>query len=173
MNKLDIYEIAQENNLQVIETTTGMNGYPQNLRNAIIGFDNFDEAKTLATKYGLRITTFFKKDGWQLWNRTGNITYRPMHITSSDYGDDYTHYSCSDAILFYENEVQPFLENFDNLDDLTKFIQEKQELLDEIKSIDDCQIIIACCGRCYDIIDRELMEWSYNTKNYVIGVISD
>ena len=43
-----IDEIASENELQVITTTTGMNGYPQSLKKAIIGFENFEQAEKLA-----------------------------------------------------------------------------------------------------------------------------
>ncbi|MBS4867808.1 MAG: hypothetical protein KH091_17470, partial [Parabacteroides merdae] len=64
MEEFNIYEVAEENNLDVISTTTGKNGYPQSVRYAITGFPNFSEAEKLAEKYGLRITTFWKKAGW-------------------------------------------------------------------------------------------------------------
>ena len=67
MSKELLETIAYENGLEYIETTTGMNGYPQHIRGAIIGFYTFDEAKKLSKEHGLRITTFFKSDGWQMY----------------------------------------------------------------------------------------------------------
>ena len=69
MEEFNIHEVAEENNLDVISTTTGKNGYPQSVKYAITGFPNFSEAEKLAEKYGLRITTFWKKAGWQLYVR--------------------------------------------------------------------------------------------------------
>ena len=44
-------EIASENGLQVIDTTTGLNGYPRFLKKAIIGFEDFEQAEKLAEEY--------------------------------------------------------------------------------------------------------------------------
>ena len=70
-----INEIASENGLQVIDTTTGLNGYPQSLKKAIIGFEDFEQAEKLAEEYHLDIEIFTKRDGWQLWNRDANSAY--------------------------------------------------------------------------------------------------
>lgn len=58
-HEADIKEIAYEHGLEIIETTTGRNGYPQELKHAIIGFSTFREAEELAERYGLKITSFF------------------------------------------------------------------------------------------------------------------
>ena len=44
----DLREIAESNNLEVIETTSQANGYPSNLKDAIIGFESFEDAEKLA-----------------------------------------------------------------------------------------------------------------------------
>ena len=67
----DFYTIAEIENLQVIETTSAMNGYPQSLKKALIGFQSFEEAERIASEYGLSIEIFTKRDGWQLY-------YRPL-----------------------------------------------------------------------------------------------
>lgn len=69
---IDIEEIAYENGLELIDTTSAMNGYPQCLKKAIIGFDSFEEADKLAKENGLSIEIFTKRDGWNLWYRTGD-----------------------------------------------------------------------------------------------------
>ena len=173
METFDIYEIACEYGLQVIETTTSSNGYPTCLHKALIGFSNFVEAENLSQKYGLRITTFFKKDGWSLWVRNNNTTYHALHITSDDYGDDYKHLYCSDRMRFYEDEVSPFIGNFNSLDELEGFVRDKRCLYDKLDNIDDSQLIITCQGKYFDTIDINSMDWSFDTRNFAIGVIKD
>lgn len=171
--KFDINDIALQYGLKVIETTTNGTGYPESLKKAMVGFDTFEEAETLANKYGLRITTFFKKDGWRLWVRDSNTTYRPLCITSSDYGDDYNHYYYGDRAKFYKEEVSPYLDNFKSLDELEAFIRDKRKLYDKLDIIDDSQIVISYLGKYFETIDIKSMVWSFDMKNYVIGVIKD
>ena len=173
MEEFNIHEVAEENNLDVISTTTGKNGYPQSVRYAITGFPNFSEAEKLAEKYGLRITTFWKKAGWQLYVRDRNTTFEPMRISAENYGDDYMAFDSSSVESFYEDEVKPLLDDINSLEDLEKFVSARKELLDEIKSIDETQLVIACHGHYYETIDKETMEWSFDSKTYVIGVIKD
>ena len=71
----DFYTIAEIENLQVVDTTSAMSGYPQSLKKALIGFDSFEEAERIAGEYGLSIETFTKRDGWQLYYRTNNRAY--------------------------------------------------------------------------------------------------
>lgn len=171
--EIDICDIAYEYSLDIIETTTGRNGYPQELKYAIIGFSDFQEAQSIAEKYGLRITTFFKKEGWQLWQRDKNTTFKPMHITSENYGDNYKHFYCSDYRTFFEDEVKPRLENFDDFDSLEKFVLNQREILDKIDSIDDSQLVITRNLEYYETIDIQSMSWNHDGNYYEIGVIKD
>ena len=77
MEEFNIYEVAEENNLDVISTTTGKNGYPQSVRYAITGFPNFSEAEKLAEKYGLRIY-FLEK------SRLATLCQRPQYDIRAD-----------------------------------------------------------------------------------------
>ena len=165
--------IAYENSLEYIETTIGMNGYPKCIRGAIIGFETFEEAEKLAKEHGLVIRTFFKRDGWQLYERNCSTTYEPLHITALDYGDDYSQLETSDRRDFFENEVKPFLEDMESFDDLKTFISRKEELFEKLEDIDDGQIVITYCGDYYETIDKNLMQWSNDGKTWVIGVMED
>lgn len=169
--KKNLESNACENGLEYVETTTGRNGYPENLRGAIIGFDNYGEAEKLARKYGLRITTLYRKDGWDLYERNGDTTYGPMEISAEDYGDDYSLMSAEDCEDFYENEVKPFLDAMESFDDLKAFISKEEELFEKLKSLDDGQVAVLRCGEYYETIGRELMKWSHDGKTWVIGVM--
>lgn len=173
MKKFDIDAVAYENGLDIIETTTDLGGYPRNLKNAIIGFSTYEEAESLANEYGLRVTTFEKRDGWQLWVRNNGITYGALEITSDDYGDDYYNYYATDKDSFYREEVEPRLENYDDEEERESFLEDMREIYKAIEAIDDTQVVITCDGRYYETIDAKSMSWSHDTKNYEIGVICD
>ena len=96
-----------------------------------------------------------------------------MRISAENYGDDYMAFDSSSVESFYEDEVKPLLDDINSLEDLEKFVSARKELLDEIKSIDETQLVIACHGHYYETVDRETMEWSFDSKTYVIGVIKD
>lgn len=166
--------IVYEKGLEYIETTTGMNGYPQHLRGAIIGFETFAEAEEVAKEHGLRITTFFKRDGWQLYKRNSNTTWEPLKITSDDYGDDYKHFtneiSESD---FIEEELLPNLAatTFGDIENIT---QRYEELFDKIVEAEDDELVIAdTFGEYVETIKKELMSWSHDSKTWVIGVMEE
>ena len=104
-----LHEIAESNNLEIIETTSQANGYPSNLKYAIIGFETFEDAEKLANEHDLEIESFKKRDGWQLWARAGNRVYKPFKNSAADFGDNYAEvpkvvddeFLESDVILLY------------------------------------------------------------------------
>ena len=173
MSRELLENIAYEKGLEYIETTTGMNGYPQCIRGAIIGFETFEEAEEVAQEHGLRITTFFKRDGWHLYERNNNTAWEPLKITSCDYGDDYSHYDSDDVENFFEEYVAPMLGEFDNFEDLQTFIDEHKRIYEELQSIDEAQLVITCMGRYYETIDKKSMSWSNDSKTWVIGVMEE
>ena len=44
----DFFTIAEIESLQVIDTTSAMNGYPEALKPALIGFDSYEDAERVA-----------------------------------------------------------------------------------------------------------------------------
>lgn len=100
---MTLNEIAYDNGLELIQTTAGMNGYPQQLQDAIIGFDTFEEAEKLAKENGLSIEVFTKRDGWDLWYRTGNTAWEAFERSCEDYGEDYAQYANDEAEDYVEN----------------------------------------------------------------------
>ena len=171
---MSIETIAYEKGLEYIDTTTGMNGYPQCIRGAIIGFETFEEAQEVAKTHGLRITTFFKRDGWQLYQRDGNTTYEPMKITSYDYGDDYKHFTNEiPQEDFIEEELLPSL-SATTFGDIINITYKYEELFDKIVEAEDDELVIAdITGQYVETIKKELMSWSNDGKTWVIGVMEE
>lgn len=168
---IDIEDIAYENGLEVITTTSSHNGYPQRLQCAIIGFDSFEQADKLAKENGLSIEIFTKRDGWNLWYRTGDEAWEPFERSAEEYGDDYREFSEEDLEGFYENEVQPFVSDFADFASLRSFLDNKEKIYDKIEEADDDELVITSEGNYYDTIKKTTMEYEYDTHHYAIGLI--
>ena len=175
MENLDLIQIADENGLELIETTSEANGYPSNLQYAIIGFETFEDAEKLAEEHDLHITSFHKKDGWNLWARTGDNVYEPFKNSSDDYGDNYSEFNGGEMSeeVFFEEEVTPRLEDFTNFDDLQAFINSKKELFEEIEKAGVNQKVITYLGDYSETIDAESMYFYHDTNHYAIGLTNE
>lgn len=167
----NLEDIAEQNGLELIDTTSAKNGYPQDLQKAIIGFDTFEQAEKLAKETGLSIEAFKKCDGWDLWNRTGCQMGDPFLRTADDFGDDYLGYTKDDLDCFYENEVQPFVSYFDDFDSMRCFLDKMEKIKDEIENAEDDELVLACCGEYYSTIKKRTMSYTYDTNHYAIGLI--
>lgn len=167
----NLEDIAAQNGLQLIDTTSAKNGYPQDLQKAIIGFDTFEQAEALAKENGLRIEFFQQHDGWDLWYRTGWQAGEPFLRSAEDYGDDYSEFSKKDLEGFYENNVQPMVSDFEDFDSLRSFLNMEEKIKDEIEEAEDDEIVITCCGEYYDTIKERPMAYHYDAHSYAIGLI--
>ena len=172
-------EIASENDLQVIDTTTGLNGYPKCLKKAIIGFDDFEQAEKLAKEYHLDIEIFTKRDGWQLWSRDNNHAYEAFERSASDYGENYQQFEANmsqDDFLQQvgaSSYIDELADEEDGLDRIEDYIKGLRELYDEIAIADDDEIVIAESDVYVETIKKKTMQYSYDTKHYVIGLINN
>lgn len=162
-------ELADNNDLQFIETTNGANGYPQELQPALIGFETFEEAEDFAQEHNLDVWLFHKRGGWQLWERK-NLAYEPMTITPDDYGDDYNMFTPDELDDYYDNEVKPCLYNFDDFDSLKTFVDEQESIMDELERCNENEAVITYCNEYYDTIKVKSMEWGHGIHKYIIGV---
>lgn len=167
----DFYTIAEIENLQVIETTSAMNGYPQSLKKALIGFQSFEEAERIASEYGLSIEIFTKRDGWQLYYRTNNRAYSAIEISAEDFGDDYRSFTASDYDDFYENEVQDMIGEFESFEDVESFLKSQKKIYEAIENLEDDEMVLTCQGKYYDTVKQYTMCHYYDTKTTIIGLI--
>lgn len=163
-------ELASEYNLHFVETTSARNGYPENLATALVGFNSFEDAEKFAKEHGLDTWLLHKRDGWELWNRVHSV-YEPMSITCEDYGDNYNLYMPSSLENYFEDEIKPCLENFDNIEDMRNFLDNQEEIMDELEQCDEDEAVITYCGSFYETIKLHPMEWEHDTHNYIIGVM--
>ena len=166
-----LQKIAERHGLELIETTDKSNGYPSNLKGAIIGFENFKQAEEIAEKYNLEISCFEKKDGWHFYYRTGANMYQAFTNSSSDYGDNYSEIPKIDEEDFIENEVRWFLEdNLKSFEQIESFLSAKKEIWKEVDKMEEDEIVITYEGNYYETIKKESMYFYHDTKHFVIGV---
>lgn len=170
--KINMREIAAEYDLQFVETTDQRNGYPSNIMGAIIGMDSFDLAKELAKKYNLDIELITKRDGWQLWYRTGDWMNEPLKITEDIFGDDYRLFTADDADDFFENEVKPLLDDCDDFDDAQSIITDGKIIYDAINLLGDDDAVLTCSGVYENTIELHPMQFSWDAKNDAIALIN-
>lgn len=81
-----LQEIAFNNNLELVETTSNGTGYPEDLQYALIGFESFEQMKSIMQEHNLRSYTLKKRDGWNLWYRQYQGVYEPYEIDESQFG---------------------------------------------------------------------------------------
>ena len=62
-----LQEIAAINQLEVVNTTSGSNGYPENIQPALIGFTTPEQMISVMNEFGLECVELMKKDGWDLY----------------------------------------------------------------------------------------------------------
>jgi hypothetical protein len=163
--------IAYEHGLDLIETTSDGNGYPRDLKYAVIGFETFDEAQELADRYGLTVREFKKKDGWQLWVRGGRTwgEYDYEQVMSEGYINEnvktYRHTDAESVMSDLREQLQ-----YASLCDMKTLIENAEEVLEKL---DDCQpdeFIVTCCGEYDATYLRKTMCYSYDSSCYAIGI---
>ena len=116
--ELSLAEIADVEGLEYLETTSGMSGYPQNIKGAIVGFEDWEQLEKIAIKYNLNAINLHGRDGWQLYERQG-IASEPYKNNCNDYGDNYSQEDGADS---YQKqimeEVFPYAElsTFENVE---------------------------------------------------------
>lgn len=164
--------LAKQENLELISTTDSANGYPSNEMQAIIGFDNYEQAEELAEKNNLSVEVFIKRDGNDFWFRTGNKAYEAFERESADYGEDCTTYTKEDVEKYYTNEIEGMLSDFEDLDELSAFVDSHKAIYAALKNLKDGELLIVCNGEVCDTVQQTTMSYSNDSHMYAIGLIN-
>lgn len=167
--ELSLREIADIEELEYVETTSGMNGYPQNIQGAIVGFEDWEQLEKIAIKYNLNAINLHRRDGWQLYERKG-IASEPYKNSSNDYGDDYFEYD--DAEAYQKQMIEDVLpyEVFPAFEDIENWVKEKKEVYDKLLTCGENEIVITYRGWFHEKIEKVSMSFSHDTHNYIIGL---
>ena len=174
MNRKDIIEnFAEENNLQIKETTTGRNGYPENIRKMITGFDNWEQLQSLLNLLPEsdwnEIKSFKIRDGWHFHQEEGYL-FEPY--THNDYlnkaGDNYNEVNIDAEFEFLGEQLS---ENYDNLNlikDISNRLTSLIFLLENEDFSEDNKAIIY--HEDYEVMPHEFMSYNHDVWTYRIGI---
>lgn len=157
--------------LQIVEVTEGMNGYPKNLSEAVIGFEDWRQAKWFAKESGLHTVVMTKRDGHQFW-KYENPTTCPLTIGAHWYGDDY---ECWDRYNEWWANEKPRLAEMvlqaEDVDYLYNIANMADEIKEAFESMEEGEQVLLYKGNYIDTIPYEAMHWHDNdVTDYVIAV---
>ena len=169
MNTIDFLELANE--FTLIETTSEANGYPRNLRKAIIGFESYEQAEELAEKHGLSIEMFERRDGWDLWTRRDSI-FKAFDMASIYSEEGYDFYKKISFEDFCEHEnVSSSLKECEDFDEMLAWVESFKELFEEIEDLKEGEILIKDNYNNTFVSKEYTMAYSYDSHQYAIGLI--
>lgn len=144
--------IAEQNGLEVVNTTEGRNGYPIAIMPMLKGFESFEQFETIANQYPqLNHFELRKKDGWQLWYRQS---------------DDFP---CSYKLDIVVNNNQNYWYKTDKLDFINHALLDCFEVLfEEVKETESVvgQLFLDKQLNCRDLtftsVEQALSIWERN-----------
>ena len=120
MKKIEIY--AKDRNLDTVTITSGRNGYPSALRDAVV-FNTQDEAESFAREIGGDVVLLQRRDGWQYYEELGTV------IPPYEFGRDFT----ADDMKYGADQ---FTYTVRNVDDYRQALEEENDLIREITEED-------------------------------------
>lgn len=167
----DIYDIAETNGLEVVETTTGSNGYPRELRLALTGFESASHLHEVEEMYKMEAVELARRAGHELWNRS-HAGYVEPYDMAEVYDDD------SNRIYFDEDfldaEIVDFGEEISrgmlDLEDISERVELFKEIRDNLETIDDTQFV-RVHGNDVEVVERYVMSYEYDGTYHCYGLI--
>ncbi len=149
--------------------------YTDKGRQAVIGFESYNEAQDYAEAFGMEVHIFSRRDGQQGWTDKG-LTFEDLDLTQWDWGCDsfFPYYSGKQYI-----DNTPLPHEGDDLDDdeieeNNAFAEERQDIADEIdKYIHKGEFAVVCCGNVDIYPEHSMHHHDDDVHDYVIGCIGN
>lgn len=155
------------------EITSGSNGYPSNLRGAVVGFASYEQAEQIASLYGVEVVSLRRRDGWQFYESQGCAyeDYDMMDVYDCDC--NYSIYADEDEFVATIDEVMNEADEDDFDGDYSDFMARMQSLKDRVLDEDtDGRFFLFPCDDwdAYELIDRKAAHYSYDVWTYDIAL---
>ena len=168
-NKMKNFKkIAEENNLSVVELCNG--------KEALIHFESFEQAESIANAYGLDTVHLKKRDG-ESWKVYSYMPLGPIEVSAFELGDDFEEWTSVED--FFENEIRAFLPDslHDGEYDFKTFVEkteEWKEIYDNLLKLKEGEIVLTYENRYLDTVKKEAtyFEDYFNSRYEAIGVIA-
>lgn len=167
----DIKNLACDNGYGYVNTTSEASGYPKNIKTAIVGFRNWEEAKGFADKHGLHLVQLEgKRNGPDLWTGQENFLYEAPEVTCEDFGGiaQYYNFTPKEEIV---NDMKSIMQDLDDLDDIYDLARMYRGIWNTIQDIGDNQAVFVIDDFVDDIFDRYPMKWEHDNLCHLVGAI--
>lgn len=166
-----LLEIAYEHGLEVVETTQGMNGYPEGLGKAVIGFETFDQAIAVAREADGEVVGLCRRDGWQFWKNYGRV-WKEWELNAEDYGDDYE--CATSAIDWWEDEKELMQAiEFRSPGEMREHLEKIEAVYDELMDLAENEQLLICRDGSYDheVIPIKTLRYHIDVWSHEIAVV--
>lgn len=167
--KRNINQIAQVLGLQLVSTTSEASGYPRNLRTAVIGFENWQQAEEVSAEIGGDIIKLHKKTGWQLWAREGEA-YEPYELSGETFGDNCITYDMDDEQELID-DLREYCYNYYDFGKVLEHVERLKAIYEEIQDLEEGEFIAVNDGNILGKFQRKSMAFSEDNNHYLIAVV--
>lgn len=158
-----------ETNMLYVSTTSESTGYPKNIRTAYLPMD-WDTMQYFlkGNEDLLSCEVFMKREGWDLYYRTGKQVDEPFKITAELLG----------GIREYNNTEEVFAEcmngvkerDWSCVEELYNYVETMRDMTDTAENLGDGQVLIEFEYE-YRVCDKEDVSYYEDGKYYEIGLI--
>lgn len=175
--KRTLNEVAKAYSLEQITTTPDFNGYPRDLKPALIGFQSFEDAERAANEIGGHPVELVRPDGHEFWTRKGHV-FKAFDYSDAQtlFGDNYETFTNSGDYWEFMREALPeLISRREDPEDAEKLIKQVKETAEAIDDLEDGET--ALCENiggvyAFFIILRP-MEYYHDGAGHAIGIEQD
>lgn len=170
---VDIYEEEQNGDLDIVDVTSGRNGYPSGVRQAIVGFSSFEEAKLIAEKYQKNVVLLHKRDGWNLYEIKDCTLIDEPELNPEDLGYNNQWDGLTDESEVVE-EFRSKIDGIEQMDVILSLANTYKQIYEELQIIGSDEVIFFDSDNdllSYEKVKKHPMSWSYDTHNYIVAIM--
>lgn len=173
--KFDNYLFESGNGFEIVETTSSRSGYPEGLKWALTGFEDWGEAAMAAKDLGGEIISLRRRDGQQLWTRDGRV-FEPYTRTPESDDEEIWPGGEQSAREYWDGESVALAEALQrgelDAEGLAAWAAKISKARQEIADADEAQGVVTRRGEFVEVIDLRPMSYhDGDVTAYQIAVI--
>lgn len=158
--------------MKKIDVTSGLSGYPQNVRSAFVDFDNFAEVEKFAKLHNTTPAIFKKRDGWPFWEYVG-MAFEPFDNLQGEDDDACEYLEIANIEEWANNErafAEEVRENEEDDDAADAILSGIDSVLTELAALQVGQVAKIRNYSVVEINDRFTLISCSDVWTYKIGV---
>ena len=173
--KFDNYLFETGNGFEIVETTSSRSGYPEGLKWALTGFEDWEEAEEAAKALGGEIISLRRRDGQQPWTRDGRV-FEPYTRTPESDDEEIWPGGEQSAREYWDGESVALADALQrgelDADGLAAWAAKISKARQEIADADEAQGVVTRRGEFVEVIDLRPMSYhDGDVTAYQIAVI--